>query len=82
MALLIKAKLWKDIRAMPRSDWDRLHERLKHVATNPQGNHPYAKRRSDGSYQARHGYWRAIYEINARNDVEVISVGNRRDINR
>jgi mRNA-degrading endonuclease RelE of RelBE toxin-antitoxin system len=82
MALLIKDKLWKEIRRLPRADWDLLHDRLKSIAADPYGQHLYAKRRADGSFQARHGNWRAIYEITAKGDVQVINVGNRGDINR
>jgi mRNA-degrading endonuclease RelE of RelBE toxin-antitoxin system len=84
VALKIEEKLWKKIRrlGMSDADWDRLHDRLKSIAADPFGQHPYAKRRADGSFQVRHGNWRALYEIDKSGDVEVIDVGNRGDINR
>lgn len=82
MALLIQQKVFKIIRGMPREDWDRLKERLERIARDPYGQHPDAKRRQDGFFQVRHGVWRALYRVTPRQDVDVIHVGHRREVNR
>jgi mRNA-degrading endonuclease RelE of RelBE toxin-antitoxin system len=83
----VDAKSCLDDDLMHQERVSRMEATAARVAEQPfqlVGDHPYAKARQDGSgtYQVRHGDWRAIYEVNASNDVEVVVVGNRGDINR
>jgi mRNA interferase RelE/StbE len=82
MALLIQPKAVKAAKGIPRQDWDRLVERLKRIARNPHGNHTDVEPLGGGSFRVRHGVWRAIYEINDRGDVEVVTTGHRREVYR
>lgn len=83
MALLIQPKAAKELAQVPKDVRDRLRERLEEIAQDPYGRHPAAKRLQGGSgYSVRQGDWRAVYVINGRGDVEVIRVGNRREVYR
>jgi mRNA-degrading endonuclease RelE of RelBE toxin-antitoxin system len=82
MALVFRFRVEKLARSMPREDLDRLIERLKRIADDPYGQHADAKRRTDGAFQVRHGQWRAVYHITPTQDVEVIHVAHRREVNR
>ena len=81
MALTFQHRVEKVRRGIPREDWDRLIERLERIAGDPYGQHPDAKRRTDGTFQVRHGTWRAVYRVIGQ-DVVVIHVAHRREVNR
>jgi mRNA-degrading endonuclease RelE of RelBE toxin-antitoxin system len=82
MALVISRKVTKEIRGIPKEDWEGLKERLERIARDPQGLHPNVERLTEGGYRVRQGDWRAIYDIAPNGNVEVIKVGHRREVYR
>jgi mRNA-degrading endonuclease RelE of RelBE toxin-antitoxin system len=82
MALVFGFRVENVARTIPKHERDRLIERLERIARDPYGQHPDAKRRTDGTYQVRHGGWRAVYRITPTHDVYVIRMAPRGRVNR
>ncbi len=83
MKLLIEANALKVLLRMPKSDATGLRTKLRAFATNPYGEHGWAKAFGGGRGRIRHGDWRAIYEINGDALlITVLKIGNRKEIYR
>ena len=82
MALVISRKVTKEIRGIPKEDWEGLKERLERIARDPRGHHPNVERLTEGGYRVRQGDWRAIYDIAPNGNVEGIKVAHRREVYR
>jgi mRNA-degrading endonuclease RelE of RelBE toxin-antitoxin system len=84
MALLIQAKAVKELKNVPREDWESLEKRLEDIAQDPRGAHPAVRplRGQSGHFRVRHGDWRAIYSITSAGDIEVVRVMHRREVYR
>jgi mRNA interferase RelE/StbE len=55
----------KALTKLPAKDGAALMSKLKQVAENPAGQHPWAKRlTAHPGFRIRHGDWRAIYNLN------------------
>ena len=69
---------------MPKRDSQAILRKLKVVAAEPFGSHPWAKRlKGEYGYRVRQGDWRAVYKIGVeRNAVLVERIDHRREVYR
>ncbi len=78
MALLVRPAAQKGLAGISKADRDALVEKLKAIADDPFGHHPYAKRlQGTPGFAVRQGSWRALYRIDGNRDVIVIDAGPR-----
>ncbi len=83
MKLVIATGARKALVKMPAADAQALSRRLRAVASDPYGDHPYAKSFGGGVGRVRQGDWRAVYEIDAEAGVMTVTlIGHRREIYR
>jgi mRNA interferase RelE/StbE len=83
MALLVRPAAQKGLAGIPKAHRDALVEKLKAVANDPYGRHPYAKRlQGTPGFSVRQGNWRAVYRIDGNHDVIVIEAGPRGSVYR
>ena len=71
MKLEFESAALKSLMRMPKKDGAELLAKLKTFAENPYSPHPWAKAFGAKRGRVRHGDWRAIYEINDGNALEV-----------
>jgi mRNA interferase RelE/StbE len=69
---------------MPRREAGAILRKLKAVAAEPFGSHPWAKRlKGENDYRARQGDWRAVYKVDAKLGIVIIErVEHRREVYR
>jgi mRNA interferase RelE/StbE len=80
MRLILLPDAAKALRRMPRRDADALLARLRAVAADPFGEHPFAKAFGGGKGRVRQGDWRAVYRLDTGRDEMVVSrVAHRRE---
>jgi mRNA interferase RelE/StbE len=81
MALLIPARIEKEIETMPEADGLRLMNRLTMIASAPHRRHPNVLPLvgKPGLYRVRQGNWRAVFRIEAA-DLIVMRVAHRREV--
>jgi len=80
--LLIKPSVARDLRGIPRADAERILERVHALPVEPR---PPGVEKLSGQerYRVRQGDYRIVYSIDDRaRVVEVVQVGNRRDVYR
>jgi mRNA interferase RelE/StbE len=83
MALLVRPAAQKGLASIPKAERDALVDKLKAIADDPYGRHPYAKRlQGTPGFSVRQGPWRALYRIEGNRDVIVIDAGPRGSIYR
>jgi mRNA-degrading endonuclease RelE of RelBE toxin-antitoxin system len=83
MALDVRPAAQKGLAGIPKAERDALVDKLKAIARDPYGNHPYAKRlKGTPGFSVRQGAWRAIYRITGNRDVIIIEAGPRGSVYR
>jgi mRNA interferase RelE/StbE len=83
MALDVRPAAQKGLAGIPKAERDALVEKLRAIARDPYGLHPYAKRlQGTPGFSVRQGQWRAVYRITGNRDVIVIDAGPRGSIYR
>jgi mRNA interferase RelE/StbE len=83
MRLILLPEAVKALRRMPRHDAEALLDRLKAVAADPFGAHPFAKAFGGGAGRVRQGDWRAVYRLDTSRDEMVVSrIAHRREVYR
>ncbi len=85
MELVIQTGPAKALRRMPKADAEALLGRLKRIAADPFGSHPYVKPvyGEPDAYRVRHGDWRALYRVDReQRAVTVYLIDNRKDVYR
>jgi mRNA interferase RelE/StbE len=83
MALLVRPAAQKGLAGIPKAERDALVDKLKVIANDPYGRHPYAKRlQGTPGFSVRQGAYRAVYRIMSNHDVMVIDAGPRGSIYR
>jgi mRNA interferase RelE/StbE len=83
MALLVRPAAQKGLASTPKAERDALVEKLKAIANDPYGLHPYAKRlQGTPGFSVRQGNYRAVYRILGNHDVMVIDIGPRGSVYR
>ncbi len=81
MAVIIPPAVYKQMKAIPKADVDRLVAALEQVAADLTTRLPFVTEMvgQPGVWRLRKGNWRAVYTIEGA-DVVVTRVGNRREI--
>ena len=83
MAILVRPAAQRGLASIPKAERDALVDKLKAIANNPYGQHPYAKRlQGTTGFSVRQGSWRAVYRIDGNKDVIVIEAGPRGSVYR
>ena len=85
MELLFERSAQTGLRHMPRKQALALLERLKRIAADPFGTHPYAKRLvgAQNAFRVRQGDWRAVHRVDReRNSIHVEQVAHRGEVYR
>ena len=69
---------------MPKREASAILRKLKAIAAEPFGDHPWAKRlKGEDGFRARQGDWRAVYKVDTgHNAVIVERVEHRREVYR
>ncbi|MFL4969799.1 MAG: type II toxin-antitoxin system RelE family toxin [Xanthobacteraceae bacterium] len=69
---------------MPKREAGAILRKLKAVAAEPFGDHPWAKRlKSEDCFRARQGDWRAVYKVDTEYDAVIVErVEHRREVYR
>jgi mRNA interferase RelE/StbE len=69
---------------MPKRDSAAILRKLKTVAVEPFGNHPWSTRlKGEDGYRARQGDWRAVYKIDTERKMVIVErVEHRREVYR
>ena len=83
VALIIPARIFKQLAALPRADSRRLLERLEAIALAPEALHPGVTPLvgEQGAWRVRQGDWRAVFRIED-GDVTVDRIAHRREVYR
>ena len=81
-SIVVKKSVYKDIEKIPKKDVRRILEAIESLARDPRP--PQSKKLSGQErYRLRQGNYRILYSIkDAKLVVEVVKVGNRRDVYR
>jgi mRNA interferase RelE/StbE len=80
MRLILSPQAAKALRRMPRHDAQALLDRVKAIAADPFGAHPFAKAFGGGAGRVRHGDWRAVYRLDtSRGEMVVSRIAHRRE---
>ena len=83
MALLVRPAAQKGLAGIPKAEREGLVEKLRAIANDPFGHHPYAKRlQGTPGFSVRQGNWRAVYRVDGNRDVIVIEAGPRGSVYR
>lgn len=84
MRLIVAPAAVKALTRMPGKDAQALLDKLKRVAADPMGSHPFAKRLvGSPGYRIRHGDWRAVYRLDpATDDMLVERIAKRDEVYR
>jgi mRNA interferase RelE/StbE len=80
--LLLKKSAERELRKIPKSDLQRITERIKDLAAlpRPSGNEKLA---GQDSYRIRQGDYRIVYTIDDTHRlIEIIKIGHRREVYR
>jgi mRNA-degrading endonuclease RelE of RelBE toxin-antitoxin system len=81
--LVVRYAAVKGLASIPKAERDALVTKLRAIASNPYGYHPYAKRlQGTAGFSVRQGGYRALYSIAGNRDVIVIDAGPRGSIYR
>jgi mRNA-degrading endonuclease RelE of RelBE toxin-antitoxin system len=81
MALVVRPAAVKGLASIPKAERDALVIKLNAIASNPYGQHPYAKRmQGTAGFSVRQGGFRALYRIDGNRNVIVIDAGPRGSI--
>jgi mRNA interferase RelE/StbE len=69
---------------MPKRQAGAILRKLKAVAADPFGDHPWAKRlQGEDGFRARQGDWRAVYKVDTEHDTVIVErVEHRREVYR
>ena len=83
MALIISARVFKQLANVPKADSRRLLERLEAIALVPEAHHSgvTALTGEEDAYRVRQGDWRAVFRIED-GDVIVDRIAHRREVYR
>jgi mRNA-degrading endonuclease RelE of RelBE toxin-antitoxin system len=84
MRLIVAPAAVKALTRMPSKDAQALLDKLKRVAADPTGSHPFAKRLAGSlGYRIRQGDWRAVYRLDrAENEMVVERIAKRDEVYR